>query len=65
MGSKEVMQKRGGGRVMSSFKMRETLSNGNDPMEIKRLMMWEREGRITAAKSFEMRSLKPHAQRKR
>lgn len=51
-----MMQKWGGSRAMSSLKMRETLSNGNDPMEGKHLMMWERERRITAVKSFEMRN---------
>lgn len=51
-----MMQKWGGSSAMSSSKMREALSNGNYPMEGNHLMMWERERRITAIKSFEMRN---------
>lgn len=50
---------------MSSFEKREILSNGNDSMEIKCLMIWKIKSRMPAAKSFEMRNMGPHAQRKR
>lgn len=64
IGNKEVVQNEEEARSWVPLRW-EILSNGNDSMEIKCLMIWKIKSRMPAAESFEMRNMGPHAQRKR